>query len=200
MLNDYGYKARPVSSGAAAIRAAQSAPPDLILLDINMPQMDGYEVCRRLKADERLKPVPVIFISGLNEPLDKVRAFQLGGVDYITKPFEVEEVAARVETHLNLCRQQQALAQSLYRLRELERLRDALTQMIVHDMRSPLLALQLSLNVAAEAARASGDQLNEVLRTAQQSTAFLVEMVAEILEVSQLEAGALQIKKAPEDW
>ena len=199
MLKEYGYKARPVSSGAAALKAAQSVAPDLILLDINMPHMDGYEVCRRLKAEEKLKSVPVIFISGLNEPLDKVRAFQVGGVDYITKPFEVEEVAARVETHLNLRRQQEALAQNVQRLRERERLRDALTQMIVHDMRSPLLALQLSLSVAAETARESAEPLKKVLHTAQQSTAFLVDMVAEILVVSQLEACALKITKAPED-
>jgi len=199
MLKEYGYKARPVSSGAAAIRAAQSAVPDLILLDINMPQMDGYEVCRRLKTDDRLKDIPVIFISGLNEPLDKVRAFQVGGVDYITKPFEIEEVAARVATHLNLRRQQEILAENVERLSELERMRDALTQMIVHDMRSPLLALQLSLGVASEPARISADELSKVLHTAQQSTAFLVEMVSQILDLSQLEAGALKIKKTPVD-
>ena len=198
MLKDYGYKARPVSSGPAGIRAAQSSPPDLILLDINMPQIDGYEVCKRLKADEKLKSIPVIFISGLNEPLDKVRAFQVGGVDYITKPFEVEEVAARVDTHLNLRRQREALAANVERLHELERMRDALTQMIVHDMRSPLLALQLSIDVACESAP-SNPVLNKVLTTARHSTVFLVEMVSQILDLSQLEAGALEIKKTPED-
>jgi len=198
MLRDYGYKARPVSSGAAAIRAAQSSRPDLILLDINMPQIDGYEVCKRLKADDKLKAIPVIFISGLNEPLDKVRAFQVGGVDYITKPFEVEEVAARVETHLNLRRQREELATNVERLRELERMRDALTQMIVHDMRSPLLALQLSIDVACETAP-SNPALHRVLTTARHSTVFLVEMVSQILDLSQLEAGALEIKKTSED-
>ncbi len=199
MLKAYGYKARPVSSGAAAIRAAESSLPDLILLDINMPQLDGYEVCRRLKTDVKLKDVPVIFISGLNEPLDKVRAFQVGGIDYITKPFEVEEVAARVATHLSLRRQQDELAKTIERLHELEHMRDALMQMIVHDMRSPLLALQLSIDVACDASTRGSADLNDILRTAQQSTLFLVDMVTQILDLSRLEAGAWVVEKQPCD-
>src|SRR5688572_27061749 len=106
MLKDRGYKVRPVPGGKLALAAARRDPPDLILLDINMPEMNGYEVCERLKADERLKGVPVIFISALTEPLDKVKAFAMGGVDYLTKPFQMEELHARVETHLKLRRLQ----------------------------------------------------------------------------------------------
>jgi serine phosphatase RsbU (regulator of sigma subunit) len=106
MLKDRGYKVRPVPSGKLALLAARHDPPDLILLDINMPEMNGYEVCERLKADDKLKGIPVIFISALNEQLDKVRAFVLGGVDYLTKPFQMEELQARVETHLRLRRLQ----------------------------------------------------------------------------------------------
>jgi phosphoserine phosphatase RsbU/P len=102
MLKDRGYKVRPVPGGKLALLAAQRNPPDLILLDINMPDMNGYEVCERLKADERLKSIPIIFISALTEPLDKVKAFSTGGVDYLTKPFHMEELHARVETHLKL--------------------------------------------------------------------------------------------------
>ncbi len=102
MLKDRGYKVRPVPSGKLALLAAQRDPPDLILLDINMPEMNGYEVCEHLKADGKLKGIPVIFISALTEPLDKVKAFAIGGVDYITKPFQMEELHARVETHLKL--------------------------------------------------------------------------------------------------
>jgi CheY-like chemotaxis protein len=85
MLKDRGYKVRPVPSGELALLAARKDPPDLILLDINMPEMNGYEVCQHLKADETLRRIPVIFISALNENLDKVKAFAIGGVDYITK-------------------------------------------------------------------------------------------------------------------
>jgi len=102
MLKRQGYKVRGVPNGAMALKAATNAPPDLILLDINMPQTSGYEVCEALKANDLTRDVPVIFISALNEALDKVKAFSVGGVDYITKPFQIEEVLVRVETHLSL--------------------------------------------------------------------------------------------------
>jgi phosphoserine phosphatase RsbU/P len=102
MLEDRGYLTRPVTSGKMALLAAQNDLPDLVLLDITMPGMDGYEVCARMKANEKLKDIPVIFISALHETLDKVKGFSVGGLDYVTKPFQFEEVHARVETHLKL--------------------------------------------------------------------------------------------------
>jgi diguanylate cyclase (GGDEF)-like protein len=102
MLSEQGYKVRAAISGSLALRAAQSAPPDLVLLDVLMPEMDGYEVCRLLKQDQRTCDVPVIFLSALDETLDKVRAFQAGGLDYITKPFRLEEILVRIETQLSL--------------------------------------------------------------------------------------------------
>lgn len=102
LLTDRQYKVRSVTKGVTAIRAAQAAPPDLILLDISMPEMGGYEVCEQLKADERTREIPVIFISASGETLDKVKAFEVGGVDFVTKPFQVEEVLARIKTHLQL--------------------------------------------------------------------------------------------------
>lgn len=111
MLKERGYKVRPVLTGKLALLAAERDPPDLILLDINMPEMNGYEVCQRLKADSALQGIPVIFISALTEQLDKVKAFAIGGVDYLTKPFQMEELQARVETHLKLRRLQIKLEQ-----------------------------------------------------------------------------------------
>jgi serine phosphatase RsbU (regulator of sigma subunit) len=116
MLKDRGYKVRPVPSGKLALLAAGRDPPDLILLDINMPEMNGYEVCEHLKVDDQLKGIPVIFISALTEPLDKVKAFAIGGVDYLTKPFQMEELHARVETHLKLRRLQIELEEYSRRL------------------------------------------------------------------------------------
>lgn len=116
MLKDRGYKVRPVPSGKLALQAAQRDPPDLILLDINMPEMNGYQVCEHLKADDVLKRIPIIFISALTEQLDKVKAFAIGGVDYITKPFQMEELHARVETHLKLRRLQIKLEETNDRL------------------------------------------------------------------------------------
>lgn len=102
ILTEHEYHVRPVPDGQLALAAVQAQPPDLILLDIRMPGMSGYEVCEHLKADAKTCDIPIIFISALDATQDKVRAFTAGGVDYVTKPFQVEEVAARVETHLSL--------------------------------------------------------------------------------------------------
>ncbi len=102
LLSESGYQVRPAISGQLALTAAQKSPPDLILLDIRMPDIDGYEICKRLKADEKTRDIPIIFISALDETQDKVRALAAGGVDYVTKPFQDAEVLARVETHLAL--------------------------------------------------------------------------------------------------
>ncbi len=102
MLTEQDYKVRSVISGQMALTVAKAAQPDLILLDIKMPEMDGYEVCRRLKANSATQEIPVIFLSALDEVLDKVRAFEVGGADYIEKPFQLEEVVARIDTQLQL--------------------------------------------------------------------------------------------------
>ncbi len=102
ILKREGYDVRISPSGALALSSARTQPPDLILLDIKMPDMDGFEVCEKIKNDRRLCDIPVIFISALHESLDKVKAFSLGGVDYITKPFSPEEAVARVRTHLQI--------------------------------------------------------------------------------------------------
>ena len=106
LLRKRGHKVRPVPSGSFALQAAKRLPPDLIMLDINMLEMDGYTVCLALKQDPNLCDIPVIFVSANAETLDKVRAFGVGGVDYVTKPFQFEELAARVDTHLRLRRLQ----------------------------------------------------------------------------------------------
>ncbi len=108
MLLRHRYDVRSFPRGRLALAAASQIPPDLILLDINMPEMNGYEVCQRLKATAHLCDIPVIFLSALNATEDKVKGFESGGVDYISKPFQFEEVQARVETHLKLRRAQRA--------------------------------------------------------------------------------------------
>ena len=115
LLTRQGHAVRSFPRGRLALDAAARNLPDLILLDINMPEMDGFEVCKRLKADEKLASIPVLFLSALNETSDKVNAFRSGGVDYITKPFQLEEVRARVETHLQLYRARQVERELLER-------------------------------------------------------------------------------------
>ena len=109
LLTEKGYKVRPAPNGALALTSVQSTLPDLILLDIKMPEMDGYEVCRLLKADEKTRHVPILFISALSEVADKIKGFNIGAVDYITKPFQYEEVLARVHTHVSLSRMHRQL-------------------------------------------------------------------------------------------
>ena len=112
ILTQKDYKVHTASNGEEALVAAVAAPPDLILLDIMMPGMDGYTVCERLKARPETAHIPVIFISALNQPLDKVKAFTAGGVDYLTKPLQVEEVLARVGVHLTLRKLQRQLEEA----------------------------------------------------------------------------------------
>lgn len=123
MMKDQGYGIRSFPRGRLALASAAQCPPDLILLDINMPEMNGFEVCQRLKADPRLAQIPIIFLSALNEIEDKIKALRSGGVDYVTKPFQFAEVQARVETHLQLHRLRQALEQHNQDLEELVRRR-----------------------------------------------------------------------------
>ncbi|MBW4637305.1 MAG: hybrid sensor histidine kinase/response regulator [Gloeocapsa sp. UFS-A4-WI-NPMV-4B04] len=152
MLTEQGYEVRSVINGAMALMGVQAEPPDLILLDINMPQMNGYEVCQQLKAGERTREIPVIFISALEDVLDKVKAFAVGGVDYITKPFHVEEVLARIENQLTICRLQKQLKlqnaqlqQQMLELQELNSLKEEFLHAVSHDLRTPIMGTLLVL-------------------------------------------------------
>ncbi len=149
MLSGAGMGVRALPGGALALAAARAELPDLVLLDIQMPGMDGYEVCRRFKADEQLREIPIIFLSAFTEPSDKLQAFEAGGVDYVTKPFAEVEVLARIDTHLQLRRHQLHLEELVaQRMRELteahRRLQiwdDAKNQwlnVLSHEMRTPL--------------------------------------------------------------
>src|ERR671933_165430 len=139
LLVERGYKVRPASNGPMALSAARTEPPDLILLDILMPHMDGYEVCEQLKGDESTREIPVIFISAVSEVLDKVKAFTVGGVDYITKPFQVEEVLARVETHLAIQNLQNSLKEKNEELEKaLQQLTTTQTQLIESEKMAAL--------------------------------------------------------------
>ncbi|MBF0258117.1 MAG: diguanylate cyclase [Desulfamplus sp.] len=113
ILSRHGYKVRPAPSGEIALKSAFSTLPELILLDIMMPEMDGYEVCQKLKDNELTKSIPVIFISAIDAIQDKVKAFEMGAVDYITKPFQAEEILARVNTHISLSRTQKMLEEEI---------------------------------------------------------------------------------------
>ena len=180
MLTEKGYKTRTFRSGRLALDAARIEPPDLILLDIAMPEMDGFEVCRQLKADTVLKEIPVIFISALHETIDKVKAFQVGGVDYVTKPFQFEEVYARVQTHLQL--------------RRLEKLRDDLTHMVFHDLRNPLSVVFGFLDILDREAKELSSSARTFLPLARLCAEEILDMTGSILDVSKIEAGEMKLQ------
>ena len=194
MLKQSGWRPRPVTSGQLGLQAARKEPPDLVLLDVNMPEMNGYEVCEQLKADARLADIPVIFVSALGETMDKVRGFSVGGVDYITKPFQLDEVKARVTTHLELRRQRRELQASYEKLRESERLRDSLVHMIVHDLRSPLTAISAYLELFGQAAKEKlGAETQEDVANALHATRNMIRMINGILDVSKMEAQMMKL-------
>jgi PleD family two-component response regulator len=111
LLEKEGYRVRPAAKAQTAIDSAQAKPPGLILLDVRMPEMDGFELCRRLKQDERTHDIPIIFVSALQDIDDKVRGFEAGGVDFISKPYQEQEILARVRTHMSLDQMRQHLEQ-----------------------------------------------------------------------------------------
>jgi signal transduction histidine kinase len=194
MLKQSGWRPRPVTSGQLGLQAARKEPPDLVLLDVNMPEMNGYEVCEQLKADARLADIPVIFVSALGETMDKVRGFAVGGVDYITKPFQLDEVKARVTTHLELRRQRRELQASYDKLRESERMRDSLVHMIVHDLRSPLTAISAYLELFGQAAKEKlGAETQEDVANALHATRNMIRMINGILDVSKMEAQMMKL-------
>jgi len=120
ILSEQGFQVRQALNGRLALAAVKQHSPDLFILDIRMPEMDGFELCRQLKKNDITRDVPVIFISGLDNPNDKVKAFKIGGQDYITKPFEDTEVLARVKTHITLRKKEIELKRALAEVQQLK--------------------------------------------------------------------------------
>ncbi|MEG3908210.1 response regulator [Microcoleus sp. w2-18bC1] len=203
-LCDRGYKVRGVINGKMAIRAARSGCPDLILLDIKMPDMDGYEVCTQLKEDPKTSEIPVIFISALDEVLDKLTAFQVGGVDYVTKPFHVAEVLARIEHQLTIQRLKKQLLDRNKELQEeiIERKKAeeaaaaaslAKSQFVAnmsHELRTPLNAILGFTQVMSRDSLLSHENL-ENLRIINRSGQHLLELINDVLDLSKIEAGII---------
>jgi len=141
MLSHQGFAVRKALSGQRALFSAQTDPPDLILLDIKMPEMNGYQVCRALKEDPRTCEVPIIFISALDDAIDKVQAFAAGGIDYVTKPFQEAEVLARIENQLRIQRLQRQLLKQNEELARSNRDLEQFAYVVSHDLQQPLQSI-----------------------------------------------------------
>jgi signal transduction histidine kinase len=199
-LERQGHDVRTANSGRDAMRILGEAAFDLVLLDIMMPEMDGYEVLGRMKADERMLHIPVIMISALNELQSVVRCIEAGAEDYLTKPFNPTLLKARIESCLEKkrCRDREAklfeqLQNNYERLQELERQRDDMRNMIVHDLRTPLTALIVGIEMLETDGTLSGTQ-QEITAIAAGGGRTLLGMINDLLDVEKLESGSAQLQ------
>lgn len=185
ILREEGYKIRPVLNGELALQVAEKEKPDLILLDIMMPGMDGYEVCQRLKANSTLKDIPVIFISALSDTNDLVKAFESGGVDYITKPFHAAEVAIRVATHLKISQQN-------IELRELNATKDKFFSIIAHDLRGPIGNMLSISEVISEKGQVDEDTLYSFLEMQKELSKETIQLLENLLIWAQSNTNRIE--------
>jgi len=214
MLLQEGYQVRSFPRGRLAIAAALKHPPDLILLDVMMPEMNGYETCGRLKETAGLEDIPVIFLSALHETEDKVKAFRAGSVDYISKPFQIEEVHARVKTHLKLHELQQALRlhnehleetvaartrelkEANRRLTMLDRSKDDFLNLISHEFRTPLNGL-LGVGDLILSDMPPTAENAELTGLFQRSRRRILTLLDDALTLAQLDANGEEFRSAP---
>jgi signal transduction histidine kinase len=208
LLGGKGYDVSSVPDGETALEAARTDLPDLILLDVTMPGIDGYEVCRRLKQDPRTQPIPVLFITAHNEIGSLMKGFQVGGVDYLTKPIQAEEVLVRVETHLklklltqSLLAKNEELQQEVICRKQAEQAADRANQaktqflsFISHEMRSPLNAIIGYSEMVCEELSAQGDaRCREDVSRICSSSKYLLGLINNLLDLSKIEAGKMPV-------
>lgn len=195
MLAEQGYEVRKALNGLMALATVQADPPDLILLDIKMPQMNGFEVCEQLKLAESTRDIPVIFLSALDDVLDKVKAFHVGGVDYITKPFQFEEVLARVENQLSIRRLQKQLTQQKEAAEKAAQAKSDFLAMMSHEIRTPLNGVLGMTQLLAETELTREQQ--KFLKIIEMSGETLLTVINDILDFSKIESGQLELENRP---
>ena len=189
ILTEYDYRVRTASNSAMALAALEDFHPDLILLDVNMPGEDGYGVCQKIKSLPNFVDVPVIFLSARDDTLDKLRAFEAGAVDYVTKPFEMREVLMRVNTQIALYRQRRELEY----LREKDRLvAEKLTTFIQetlrntsHDLKSPLTGINIAVYVLKRHGTVDDERGQYYLESIKQDVQRMADLIAELTDIAR---------------
>lgn len=190
--------------GLEAIAQANAEPPDLVLLDVQLPDLDGFEVCQRLRARWPAPEMPVLFVSATRDVQDKVRGFRLGGVDFVTKPFQFDEMVARVETHLDLKRlQQQAASRTREleavneRLRKLEAARSSFLSAVVHDLKNPLTPVLKNTEWLLAQSHAEEGESGDVLKDLYLAANHMNRMVLSLLDVARGSEAVLEPRAVP---
>jgi len=195
LFSHTNYLLRFFTSGEQVLAAALDETPDVVLLDVRMPGMDGYEVCRRFKTEERLRTIPILFLSALASTEEITKGLDQGAVDYITKPFREAEVLARVRNHLALSQAYTQLAQQHTYLQELEQQRDTYVHMLVHDMRSPLMAILWHLQgIEASGSQVLSPEDAKSLQSSIHCIRMLNRMVSSVVDLSRMEHAQLTLK------
>jgi two-component system sensor histidine kinase/response regulator len=189
-----GYQVHQAANGLDALALAGSCDPDVVLLDVSMPGMDGFEVCRRLKADARTAPVPVLLVTALDQRAHRLEGIAAGANDYLVKPIDRGEVSLRVRNAVRMRVMHRTMQDQFHALQRLERMRDDLVAMLAHDLRSPLTGLRGFLELAQDNVRdhlAPGfvDMLSEAIRSVDQ----LNGMIGDMLDVSRMESEQLPL-------
>ena len=197
MLRNAGYVIMPATSGAKALEGVQLQLPDLILLDLMMPDMDGLEVCRRLKADPLTQAIPVIFLTASNEMEHLVKGFGIGAVDYITKPFNPPELLARVRTHLELKHARDTILRYGQELSRLNEEKNEFMGIAAHDLRSPLNAVKGYTEMMREESAMEQGERAELLDRIHDATTRMADMVRNLLDANRIERGEMQLNLAP---
>lgn len=194
-LEPKGHEIQVATNGETALKILSATPlPDLVLLDVMMPGMDGYEVCRKMKAEELTRDIPVIFLTAKNQPEDIVKGFSLGGVDYITKPFNHEEVYARIQTHLKLQCLKKELESKNEKLEALNNMKNKFLGMAAHDLRNPLVSIRGFSEILAEDIDVlTKEERDEYLGILYSASDHMLNLVNELLDVSVIESGKLQL-------
>jgi two-component system sensor histidine kinase/response regulator len=199
ILSDYGYTVRKSLNGHLALNTIRQVPPDLILLDINMPELNGYQVCEILKKDEQTQEIPIIFLSALDDVLDKIKAFKLGGVDYITKPFQGEEVIARIENQLTIQRQKKQLKAEIESRKKAEESLQIYLHAVSHDLRNPVLGMSMVLNNLLTKSQGNSDPMiaRTLLEKMVESCDRQLALINSLVETQQFETGGISLACKP---